>query len=261
MEPTVSTMEPTQSTDEPTISTLQPTEANQPAPAVVKTKLELSVTPDEFATNKDEYEEAFAESAGVDKSAVHMYLADEQQRRVLIGAALQVICEVITSTPEVVEDAVVADDFVEHFNSHLTEDVLESVAEPVVITQSPTPQPTQSASDSVKDIESESGSKALSVALIAVAVGLAVCAVGLVYIVKGRVSPKVGILKGNSLQILPKSSLSALYDQTEGDVETATKRGPAASFATMQESWSRELYTDIHKREGATFTGSVEKIL
>jgi len=218
------------------------------------------VTSDEFAANKDEYEAAFAESAGVDKSAVHMYLVDEQQRRVLIGEALQVICEVITSTPEVVEEAVVADDFVEHFNSYLPEDVLESVAEPVVITQAPTPQPTESGSDSVKGTESKSSSKALNVALIAVAVGLAVCAVGLVYMVRGRDSPKVA-LKGNSLQIHPKSSLSVLYDQSEGDVETATKRGPAESVAAMEGSWPREFYNDLHKREGATSTGPVEKAL
>merc|ERR1712156_229328 len=262
MEPTAATVEPTPSTEEPTVATVEPTEANEPAPAVVQTKLELSVTSDEFTANKDEYEKAFAESAGVDKSAVHMYLVDEQQRRVLIGEALQVICEVITSTSEVVEEAVVADEFVGKFNSYLPEDVLESVAEPVVITQSPTPQPTESGSDSVKGTESKSGSKALNVALIAVAVGLAVCAVGLVYMVRGRVSPKVGILKGSSLHVLPKSSLTVLYDQSEGDVETATKRGPAASVAAaMEGSWPREFYNDLHKREGATSTGPVEKAL
>merc|ERR1719361_2184876 len=98
--PTAASVEPTPSTTTfgPTASTSEPT-SFEPAPVLVKAKLELKVTREEFQAEKENYVEAFAASAGVAKRAVTMYLLGEgptrralNERRELLEA-LQVICD------------------------------------------------------------------------------------------------------------------------------------------------------------------------
>jgi len=261
-------MEPSAATNEPTF-TSEPTASDEPAPVVVKSKLELKLTVDEFEAEKENYIEAFATSAGVDKSSVSMYLASSDvpqgdARRALgkreLLEALEVICDVITSNPEQVEDAVVADDFVQHFNEQLSEPVLERVAEVVTITEAPT----VAASDSANTATSDSnGGGQLTAMLISVAIVLALCAVCGLYAMRGW-APKVVLQKGSSLiSVLPQDSLDFKYDEREGDVETSNwKRDPSTAsnrsnnrVSIHSEGWSKELYDDI-VREGETQTGS-----
>lgn len=274
---TTTTVAPTVASSEPTVSTTisaAPTPSNEPAPVLVKTKLEMSVTRETFEAEKENYVEAFAASAGVDKSSVTMYLADDDDteqsaaRRVLakreLLEALQVICDILTSAPEIVEDVVVSTDFVEEFNKELDQNILQQVFYTETITQAPTPQPP---SDSANAVESGSTGSNMSMVLIAVALVVALCAVGVVYGVRGCVSPKVVVVKGSSLtNVQPRSSLSALYDEVEGDVEEhgTTKRGPSASVAANKQeegsNWPRELYQNI-TREGDQITTDMENVL
>lgn len=258
--PTPATPVPTPS---PSVLTSEPTSV----PVLVKARLELKVTRQEFQAEKENYVEDFAISAGVDKRAVTMYLLGEvptyraqQQRRELRGG-LQVICDILTDAPEEVEETVGSFGFVQEFNEQFHAVVLGRVVETVVVTQAPTPQPT-AASDSVNtSVAGSTGEEMTSRALIIIAVLVASCFICGVYMVCGRSSSKAVVLKGPSLaSVLPESSISVYYDEeAEGTAGATSKRFPYTKDGTP--NWPRELYQEI-TREGEGTTGKdVESVL
>jgi len=233
----------------------------------VKAKLELKVTREEFQSEKENYVEAFAASAGVDKRDVSMYLLGEEPARRALAKrelleALQVICDIVTDTPEEVEEAVVSSSFVQEFNQQFGEAVLERVAETEVVTQAPTPQPTE-ASDSVNAaVAGSTGEGMGSMVLVIIAVLVASCVICGVYVVRGRISPKAVVVKGPSLaSVLPETSLSVMFDEerAEGDAETTPKRFPSITEGTP--NWPRELYREITREGESTTGGDVESVL
>jgi len=182
-EPTIVTMDPTESTSEPTASTGEPTSSTSEAPTasdetgsttLVLTMLELSVTADEFSMNQERFVEVFSELVGVEECTCSLVDEDQRRRRLEKRGLLetpQVVCETITSTPEAVEDTVLAFDFVEEFNSHLSQDMLQNVAMTMVIDS-----PSQDGSDSGTESTSDSSSNMMIIVIIAFGVGVALLA-------------------------------------------------------------------------------------